>query len=97
MADRRRAPRYILHTPLRGQARPMQDAVVEQFTGDRLVVIAPSARRPYEEVLVHLATRNGTASYTAQVVDSRPVTLEGTVNFRLELRVTPVAVDEGAA
>ena len=67
----------------------MQDAVVEQFTGDRLVVIAPAARRPLEEVRVHLATRHGTASYNGQVIDSSPISLEGVVNFRLELRVTP--------
>lgn len=91
MSDRRRAPRYVLDSPLRGQARPMQDAVVEHFFGDRLVVIAPSSRRPSEELRVHLAMPAGTTSYTAQVIDSSPVSVEGIVSFRLELRVRPVA------
>jgi hypothetical protein len=89
MSDRRRASRYVLETPLRGQARPMQDAVVEEFSGDRLVVIAPSTRRSDEEVLVHLATPNGVVSYAGQVVESTAVSMEGTVSFRLQLRVTP--------
>lgn len=93
MSDRRRAPRYVLDTPLRGHARPMQDAVVEQFSGDRLVVIAPSTHPPDQEVLVHLATPKGVVSYAAQVVDSMPVSMEGTVSFRLELRVTPAVPD----
>jgi hypothetical protein len=65
----------------------MQDAVVEDFSGDRLVVIASSARRPSDEVMVHLATPEGVATYRAQVIASSPVSIEGTMSFRLELRV----------
>ena len=88
MSDRRRATRYVLTTPLPGQARPMQDAVVEQFSGDRLVVISSSARRLHDELMVHLSTPEGVATYPARVMASSPVSVEGTMNFRLELRIT---------
>ena len=96
MSDRRRAPRYVLTTPLQGQARPMQDAVVEQFSGDRLVVISSAARRPNDELMVHLTTPEGVATYPARVIASSPVSVEGTMNFRLELRVSgsPAAEQE---
>ena len=88
MSDRRRAPRYVLTTPLQGQARPMQDAVVEQFSGDRLVVISSTARRAHDELMVHLSTSDGVTTYPARVIASSPVSVDGTMSFRLELRVS---------
>jgi hypothetical protein len=88
MSDRRRAPRYVLETPLRGQAMPMQDAVVEERAGNRLVVIAPSARQRYDELIVHLPGEGGVTTHAAQVLSSTPVALGGAVSFRLELKIT---------
>ena len=98
MSDRRRAPRYVLTTPLQGQARPMQDAVVEQFSGDRLIVISSTARRPHDELMVHMSTPDGVATYPARVIASSPVSVDGTMHFRLELRVSgsPVVEQEHA-
>ena len=83
--DRRRTPRYVLTTPLAGNAMPMQDAMVERIAGDHLVVIAPTGRRPHEELMVHVAMPDGLDSRHAEVVSSTPVTVRGTLNFRLEL------------
>jgi hypothetical protein len=94
MSERRRAPRYVLNTPLHGHAMPMQDAVVEQFSGDHLVVIAPSARPPDEHLMVHLATPAGLTTHAAQVLSSTPMTLGGTVSFRVELQVASRAVPD---
>lgn len=88
MTDRRRASRYVLDTPLRGHARPMQDAVVEEVSADRIVVIASSARRVHEDIVVHLPMPTGVERYAAQVVESTPVSLDGTLNFRLTLRIS---------
>ena len=91
MSDRRRAPRYTLNTPLPAQARPMQDTVVEQLAGDRLVVLSPSTRQPSEDLMVHVATPDAVDPYAARVITSTPLAVEGTVTFRLELHVEPVA------
>jgi hypothetical protein len=93
MSERRRAPRYVLHTPLHGHAMPMQDAVVEEFSGDHLVLIAPSARRPHEHLRVHLATAEGLTAHPFEVVSSTPVSLGGTVSFRLELQATAATAE----
>jgi hypothetical protein len=87
MSDRRRSPRYVLSTPLAGEALPMQDVMVESWTGTRLVVIAPSTPAMTEELMIHLATSDGLASYRATLMASSPISTAGAVSFRLELRL----------
>jgi hypothetical protein len=93
MTDRRRRPRYVLNKPLRGDAMPMQDVTLEQFTGGRAVVIASSPHSPDEEVVIHLRTPVGLQSQRATVLTSAPVTVAGSLCYRVELRVR----DEGDA
>ena len=66
---------------------PMQDAVVEELSGNRLVVVAPSERQRYEELIVHLQSDGEVQTRSAQVISSTPVTTGGPVNFRLELKL----------
>ena len=87
MTDRRRTPRYVLETPLHGNAMPMEDVTVEQFSEGRAVVIAPSAHQPEEEMVIHLTTAEGLRSHEAKVVSSSPVSFGGSLCFRVELRV----------
>jgi hypothetical protein len=87
MTDRRRTPRYVLGAPLRGVAMPMLDVTVEQVSGDRLVVISPATHPADEELMIHMRTADGLRSYQARVVSSSPVSVGGTVCFRVELRV----------
>jgi hypothetical protein len=71
----------------------MQDVMVESLSGTRLVVIASSAPRVEEELVIHLATSDGLTSHRATLISSSPVSVAGNVSFRLELRlddVTPV-------
>jgi hypothetical protein len=77
----------------------MQDAVVEEFSGDRLVVRSSATRRPHDELMVHLSTADGVATYPARVIASSPVSVEGTMSFRIELRVSgsPAVEDEQAS
>ena len=90
MSDRRRAPRYLLASPLAADAMPMQDVIVKTFSGSRLVVISSSAYAQNEDVMVHIARPNGLASHRATVVSSEPSSVAGTLCFRLELRVEDV-------
>ena len=87
MSDRRRTPRYVLGTPLAGDALPMQDVMVESLVGTRLVVIAPSAPTAEEELMIHLAMSDGLTSHRATLLSSSPISVAGTVSFRLELRL----------
>ena len=87
MTDRRRTPRYVLDAPLRGEAMPMEDVIIESYSSDRLVVVSPSAPRPDEELMVHLTTSHGLESRRAAVVSSTPVTVAGALCYRVELHV----------
>jgi len=66
---------------------PMQDSVVEELSGDRLVVVAPTERQRYEELIVHLPSDGEVETRSAQVISSTPVATGGSVNFRLELKL----------
>ena len=87
MSDRRRTPRYVLSTPLEGELMPMQDVMVELFCANRLVVRSLSGHAPDEELMIHIAMPDGLASHRATVVSSTPISVAGTVCFRLELQV----------
>ena len=87
MTDRRRTPRYLLTTPLPGDAAPMHDVTVEHFAKGRAVVIAPSAHHADDELVMHVTTRTGLRSHPATVLSSSPVSFGGALRFRIELRV----------
>jgi hypothetical protein len=87
MSDRRRTPRYVLGTPLAGDAMPMQDVIVELFSANRLVVRSLTSHTLDEELMIHLAMPDGLASHRAKVISSTPISVAGTLCFRLELRV----------
>src|SRR5437016_5281316 len=87
MVDRRRAPRYVLESPLAGDVLPMQDVVVKTFSGSKLVVISSFAYASDEELTVHIPMPDGLASHRAVVVSSEPSSVTGTLCFRLELRL----------
>jgi len=65
----------------------MQDVTVERFSNGRAVVISPSAHQPDEELVIHMATREGLRSHPATVVSSSPVSFGGGLRFRIELCV----------
>jgi hypothetical protein len=69
---------------------PMQDVFVETFSENRLVVISPSAHSADEELIVHVAMSHGLETHRATLISSEPISVAGTVAFRLELRVDRV-------
>jgi hypothetical protein len=85
MTDRRRAPRYVLESPLPGDVMPMQDVFVELLSGDRLVVISPSTHTQDEELIIHVTLPDGLSTHRARVVSSKPISVAGVVSFRVEL------------
>jgi hypothetical protein len=91
MTDRRRTPRYVLEQPIAGDAMPMQDVMVEDFSDDRLVVVSLETHAIDEELLVYLSMPNGLERYRATVTGSTRVSVGGQLCCRLELHVVPAA------
>ena len=94
MTDRRRTPRYMLEQPLPGHAMPMQDVMVEEFSGDRLVVVSLDKHLVDDELLVYLSMPRGLERYRAKVTSSTPVSVGGTLCSRLELLLGALDEDE---
>jgi len=94
MTDRRRTPRYVLEQPLPGHAMPMQDVIVEEFSGDRLVVVSLDRHVVDEDLLVYLSMPHGVERYRAKVTSSTPVSVGGKLCSRLELLVGALDNDE---
>jgi hypothetical protein len=88
MTDRRRAPRYVLETRLTGDAMPMEDVMVEHFSGDRLVVVSLDTHAVKEDLLVYLAMPHGLETHRATVMSSTPVSVGGQLCCRVELCIT---------
>src|SRR5687768_9524996 len=59
MRDRRRTPRYILGTPLSGDALPMEDVTVERYSKRRIVVFSQTAHDQDEQLMIHVSTTGG--------------------------------------
>jgi hypothetical protein len=95
MSDRRRTPRYVLEQPLAGDAMPMQDVMVEEFSGDRLVVVSLDTHAVDEDLLVYLSMPHGVERYRAKVTASTPVSVGGQLCSRLELLMA--AIDGASA
>jgi hypothetical protein len=93
MTDRRRTPRYVLRTPLRGEAMPMEDVTIVSYSLDRIVVVSPSSHRVEDELMVHVTTATGLASRRGTVLSSTAVSLDGVLCYRIELRTTDVDGD----
>ena len=96
MTDRRRTPRYVLEQPLPGHAMPMQDVIVEEFSGDRLVVVSLDRHVVDEDLLVYLSMPHGVERYRAEVTSSTPVSVGGKLCSRLELLVGALDNDESS-
>lgn len=87
MTDRRRTPRYVLGTPLSGDALPMEDVTIEDYSPGRMVVICASPHLADEELMIHVTTSNGLHSSDARVLASTPVSMAGALCYRVTLRV----------
>ena len=94
MTDRRRTPRYVLEQPLAAHAMPMQDVMVEEFTGDRLVVVSLDKHVVDDDLLVYLSMPHGLERYRAKVTSSTPVSVGGKLCSRLELLIGALDRDE---
>ena len=89
MLERRRSPRYELAEAIAGEAMPMQDVVVEQYAGDRLVVIAHDTPARDEPLMIHMNTSAGLACHRAAIISSHPIAVAGSLCYLLELQIGP--------
>ena len=85
MSDRRSHPRFSLLPSPEGVLRVLRDVVVQSAAKEQLVLVGwhPGVRG--ELVSVHLPD-DSCESVIAQVLESQPVVVDGTVRHQLRLR-----------
>ena len=87
MAGRRRHERFALSGLLEGALRVRRDVTVETSADGSLEVISDTPGIPDEILTLDLIGVRASTSLTVQVIDSRPVVVDGVVRHSLRLSV----------
>ena len=89
MSDRRRTQRFVLGSPLPAEVMSMQDVVVERIAGDLVTIVSLTPHEPGHQMVIQLPTPAGPQGHRTTVLSSTPISVGGSVQFRVELRLAP--------
>lgn len=87
MSGRRSHPRFAVLASPEGILRVMGDVVVQDVTPEQIVVLSPHPGRPGEIVSVR-SPHEFESLVTAEVLESQPIVIDGSVRHQLRLRQT---------
>lgn len=87
MTGRRRHERFAMGGQWEGSLRVRRDVVVESNAEGTLAVISDAPAIPEEILTLDLIGERASASLTVQVIESRPVVVDGAVRHSLRLSV----------
>jgi len=91
MFGRRSHARFTLSSSTEGVLSVLRDVVVEQFEGSEIVAISQEAGILDEIMLIEIPDYDATAAVGVQIIESRPVMIDGALRHRLRLRKLEVA------
>ena len=95
MSGRRSYPRFNITPSPEGVLRVVRDVTVQRAERDEFLVVGRTAGVVGEVLTIELAEGEGSINGRAQVVESVPVIVDGSVRHRLRLRRLP-ETDPGA-
>ena len=87
MSGRRSHPRFAVASPWEGSIRVLKDVVVQRAQREELLAISHAAGVLGEEMTLDLIGSGKTLALKVQVVESRPVIIDGSVRHRIRLRL----------
>ena len=87
MSGRRSHPRFAVASPWEGSMRVLKDVVVQRAQPEELLAISHAAGVLGEEMTLDLIGSGQTLALKVQVIESRPVIIDGSVRHRLRLRL----------
>ena len=93
MSGRRSHPRFAVASPWEGSMKVLKDVVVQRAQHEELLAISHTAGVLGEEMTLDLIGSGQTLALRVNVIESRPVIIEGTVRHRIRLRL--VAAETG--
>jgi len=97
MSGRRSHVRFAVVRAPQGVLRVIQDVIVEQATSGEVVAISREPGVFGESVVIEFPAAEPAGEMRAQVVESHPVVVDGTVRHRLRLQALGAASPQGAA
>ena len=101
MSGRRSHPRFVVATPWDGAMRVLRDVVVNRTQSDEFLAVSHNAGVLGEEMSLDLIGAGASLALKVQVLDSRPVIIDGSVRHRIRLRLLhaelPAEVSSAAA
>jgi hypothetical protein len=93
MSGRRSHTRFAVASPWSGIIRVLRDAVVNRAEGDELLAITHTAAVAGEELSLDLMSGAGSLAVKVQVLESRPVMVDGAVRHRVRLALPAVIAE----
>ena len=91
MFGRRSHARFTLSSSTEGVLSVLRDVVVEQLDGSEIIAISQEAGILDEKMLIEIPDQEGNVAVGVQMVESRPVMIDGAVRHRLRLRKLEVS------
>jgi hypothetical protein len=95
MSGRRSYTRFTLSPHSEGVFRILRDIVVQRIDASEIIAISGEAAVMGETLTIDIPADEATHALSVQVVDSRPIVVDGAVRHQLRLRKV-VAVNENA-
>jgi hypothetical protein len=87
MIGRRRFTRYVLASPIEGQARTVSDCVVESWDGESAIVVTNQAARCDDRLVLQFnSTSEGTRLFPVRVLSCDIDPRHGPIRFRLHVQ-----------
>jgi hypothetical protein len=96
MSGRRSHTRFAVAKPWNGVIRVLRDAVVNRTEREELLAITLATAVAGEELSLDLLSGGQNVAIKVQVIESRPVIVDGALRHRLRLAL-PAALGEGTA
>jgi hypothetical protein len=87
MSGRRSHPRFAVASPWEGSLRVLKDVVIQRSQPEELLAISHTAGVLGEEMTLDLIGSGQTLALRVNVVESRPVIVDGSVRHRIRLRM----------
>lgn len=85
MAGRRSHPRFAVASPWNGEMRVLRDVAIHRTQDGEFLAVSQAPAIAGERMTLHLMGGGASVGMRVQVLDSRPVVIDGAVRHRIRL------------
>ncbi len=92
MAGRRSHPRFAVASPWNGEMRVLRDVAIHRTQDGEFLAVSQAPAIAGERMTLHLMGGGASVGMRVQVLDSRPVVIDGGVRHRIRLSIDGAGV-----